>query len=184
MSDSPSHQRRTAPTTRILCLGLDAAEPRPLLAWSAAGRVPMLKGLIERGSVAHLRPPAGFYISAVWPSLATASSPLQHGRFAGRQLVAGDYRVEELANADIGLELFWHSLAAAGRRVALVDVLNSIPADRLHGVQLTDWATHDPGQGIGFHCWQPELEAALRAGLPTPDRYLGASSAWLQNEKL
>lgn len=166
MSNRQRPPRRATPAARVLCIGLDAAEPTLLRRWAAAGQMPVLKGLMARGSVAILRPPVGFYVSAAWPSFATAGSPLRHGRFAGRQLVPGSYRVEELANAGIEQEPFWNALSAAGLRVAVVDVPKSVPADGLNGVQLTDWATHDPGQGTGFHCWPPELRESLLAGLP------------------
>ena len=155
--------------SRIVCIGLDAAEPSLLRAWAASGRMPVLQGLMQRGSAAVLHPPTGFYVSSAWPSFSTSLSPLRHGRFAGRQLCSGSYRVEELSNTEITATPFWETLSSAGKRVAVLDVPKSVPGDRLNGIQLTDWATHDPGQGVGFHCWPAELRGELLGGLP-PDR--------------
>lgn len=151
---------------RILCIGLDAADPALLLAMARAGELPALRRLLDSGVWAPLRPPAGFYVSAAWPSFATGLSPLRHGRFAGRQLLPGSDRVDELPNDAVLGTPFWHALSGAGRRVAVVDVPKATPLAGFDGVQLTDWATHDPGQGEGFRCQPTGLARELTEGLP------------------
>ena len=66
----------TSPT-KILVIGLDAAEPSLLDAWSTTGHLPALRALRASGLHARIENAPGIYTGSVWPSLSTALSPGQ-----------------------------------------------------------------------------------------------------------
>ena len=62
-------------STRLLALGLDAADAPLLERWAGEGRLPELARLMARGSTVRLGDLPAFWSSAVWPSFATGISP-------------------------------------------------------------------------------------------------------------
>jgi predicted AlkP superfamily phosphohydrolase/phosphomutase len=133
---------------RVLIVGFDAADPDILLAMAAQGRLPTVAALLEQGTRAEVRNPVGLYVGALWSSFSTALTPGRHGRHAPRQLVPGTYEVHRSTPSDVHGQPFWAALAAAGRKVAVVDVPHSAPVDGHGAVQVVEWGAHDPALGL------------------------------------
>ena len=127
---SPPAARRSAPAlgeprspTRLLVIGIDAASPDLLDAWTADGTLPNLAALSNRGLVARTRGIEGFFVGSTWASLYTGTNPAQHGLHYQMQLVSGSYRLEDrAAGAFVERDPFWRVLSRAGKRVAVLDV--------------------------------------------------------------
>jgi predicted AlkP superfamily phosphohydrolase/phosphomutase len=133
----------TSPT-KILVIGLDAAEPSLLEGWSASGHLPALHAFGGTALHARTENAPGIYTGAVWPSLSTALSPGRHGRYYYRQIRTGTYDVVPFPADEVHGEPFWQVLARAGRRCAIVDVPKSPLGEIGDGLQICDWAAHDP----------------------------------------
>lgn len=147
--------------SRVVVLGLDAADPALLRRWAACGVLPAIGGLLAEATAVPMENPPGLFVGAVWPSLFTGTSPTRHGRYCYEELVPGTYAVRGRATADSRVEPFWAALSRAGRRVAVVDVPKSPCVAGAAEVQILDWGTHDP-TAEGFRALPASTEDDVR----------------------
>lgn len=154
--------------TRVLFIGLDAADRDLVRQLADEGAMPVVRRLTDRGSLYDIAVPDAFYVGAVWPSFYTATAPTRHGRYCFNQYIPGSYKARPVGPDIVPMAPFWSALDAAGRRVVIFDVPKSRPVRLEHGIQVCDWGTHDPEQ-LGL-ATEPESladEIAERAG-PDP----------------
>jgi len=140
---------------RLLVLGIDAANPALVRAWTADGTMPTLGRLFAAGAHGTVQTAHGFF-PATWPCFYTGCSPAEHGFHYGVQLRPGSY--ELFAPGDGGLvrrEPFWRPLGRAGRRVAILDVPMVGLDEAINGVHLVEWGGHDAVYGLAS--WPPSL---------------------------
>lgn len=152
--------------TRVLAIGLDAAEPSLLRRWMESGDLPALAGLKERAVWGRTTNEPGLYTGAVWPTIFTGVSAARHGCYYYRQIVNGTYRTTPFRPDDLKHPPFWQAVGEAGRRVAVVDVPKSMLTEGLNGIQVVDWGLHDPSFP-SVRCWPPALaeEVTRRFGV-------------------
>jgi predicted AlkP superfamily phosphohydrolase/phosphomutase len=156
----------SAPATRVLVIGIDAATPDLLDAWTTDGTLPNLAALASRGVVARTRGVEGFFVGSTWASMYTGANPAQHGLHYQLQLVPGSYRLEDRAKGVfVERDPFWRVLSRAGKRVAVLDVPLSKLEPELNGVQVVEWGGHDAF--FGYSTLPPELAShiASRTGM-------------------
>jgi predicted AlkP superfamily phosphohydrolase/phosphomutase len=147
--------------TRVLFIGVDAADKDLILEWSDQGLLPTFRSLLERSAWALTKNPTGLYVGAIWPSFWTGLSPARHGRYCYSQLRTGSYDLYSVTPFDTQGEPFWDALGAAGRRVAILDVPKTRLSTSLNGIQIVDWGTHDPE--LGFHTSPESLAGEVAA---------------------
>ncbi|MEY2422143.1 MAG: hypothetical protein QOI95_2210 [Acidimicrobiaceae bacterium] len=133
----------------MLCIGLDAGNRKTALDLVARGRMPNLAALLERGSMAEVESPYGTFVGSVWPTFATSRGLSRHGRYCYEQLVAGTYEVHRVPGGTA--DPFWAGIAAAGRRVAVVDLPHADIVPTVDALQVVDWGRHDPNVGFRTH---------------------------------
>ncbi|MEP7067048.1 MAG: alkaline phosphatase family protein [Gemmatimonadota bacterium] len=156
----------SAPPTRLLVIGIDAASPELLDEWTADGTLPNLAALARRGLVARTRGIEGFFVGSTWASLYTGTNPAQHGLHYQMQLVPGSYTLEDRAKgAFVERDPFWRVLSKAGKRVAVLDVPLSKIEREINGVQVVEWGGHDAF--FGFVTLPPELASHIVATVGT-----------------
>ena len=141
---------------RVLVVGLDAADRSLVLDMVDRGLLPNVGALLAAGTRADVDTPDGTFVGSVWPNFATGRRPSRHGRYCYEQLIPGTYEVHRTGPPS---GFFWTAVAAAGRRVASVDVPHSDVVVGAPGVQVVDWAHHDPN--VGFRTSPPELGPSL-----------------------
>lgn len=156
-------QRDTAPVgsdTRLVLIGLDGAEWDLIHPMIAAGEMPHLAGLMERGVHGKLRslePPQKS--PAIWTTIATGKSPTEHGirsfvdKVAGKPLTKNMRRVRAL----------WSILSGVGRTTGVVGWLMSWPAEEVNGFIVSDYLQYDAGKErrLNGRTYPAELETAL-----------------------
>ena len=142
--------------TKVLAIGLDAAEQSLIRRWMDSGELPALAGLRERALWGRTTNEPGLYTGAVWPSIFTGVSAGQHGCYYYRQIVNGTYHTVHFRPDDLKHPPFWTAISDAGRRVAIVDVPKSMLTEGLNGIQVVDWGLHDPSLP-SVRCWPPAL---------------------------
>ncbi len=125
----------------LVVLGIDAGDPRALLEWSRAGRLPTLAGLFGRGSWARTAGPELISEHGVWMSLLSGISRSEHGYYYFRQLRPGTYDLVPVTGSEIDAPPFWTRLPE--RKLALLDIPDTDPIPGLRGIQLCHWATHN-----------------------------------------
>lgn len=142
--------------TKLLAIGLDAAEQSLLQRWMDSGDLPTLAGLREGSLWGYTTNEPGLYTGSVWPSIFTGVSAGRHGCYYYRQIVNGTYKTEIFRPDDLKHPPFWQALSDSGLRVAVIDVPKSAVCEGLNGIQVADWGLHDPNQPF-VGCWPPAL---------------------------
>ncbi len=150
---------------KLLVLGMDATSPALVRRWAAEGKLPTIRGLMDRGLSGPVAGVEGFFIGSTWPTFYTGLGPAGHGVYRIEQLQSGTYSFfRPFDRADgIGGVPFWRVASDAGRRVAVLDVPLSRIEPGLNGVQTVEWGGHD--SVFGFHTSPPELATEILAGI-------------------
>lgn len=152
----------SAPAPRLILIAFDAADEGLIREWAAAGHLPAFRRLLDETAYGTCESPRGLFVGAVWPTLATAVSPATHARYCFRQLVPGTYEVRRIHARDIQARPFWQTLSDHGKRVAIVDLPKTSPVTGLNGIQIVDWALHDPDYKQ-IATWPESLAAEILA---------------------
>jgi predicted AlkP superfamily phosphohydrolase/phosphomutase len=131
-----------AASGRVLMIGIDAAEPRLIEAWTEDGTLPNLASLRGRGAYGRLASSARWLVGSPWPTFYTGTGPEAHGLY--HYLMWDPDRMEAVrpGREDFPSPPFWRRLGP-DRRVVAVDVPFVFPPEPFDGVELNGWATHD-----------------------------------------
>jgi predicted AlkP superfamily phosphohydrolase/phosphomutase len=150
-------------SARVLVIALDAAEATLIERWAGEGVLPSFARVIARSRRFALDNSLETLPGAIWPELATGIScgRIPH-YFHPRQLHTGEAVARPIAEADVDPEnYFWTQASRAGRRVAVVDVPQTVIPPALNGIQLLEWGLHDRNFAIRSH--PPELLGEIHA---------------------
>ena len=136
-------QPRTPSGGKVLLIGLDGAEWNLIRPMMAAGEMPNLKKLVERGISGDLKSLVPLQKSpAIWTTIATGKPPEEHGirgfvdQLDGKPLTQNIRRVKAL----------WNILSAADRKVGVVGWLMSWPAEPVNGFVVSDYIQYQAAQ--------------------------------------
>jgi len=125
-------------------IGFDAGDRDVVDQLIAAGDLPVIAGLFQRGAVADMVNPIGLYSGPVWPTIATGCRPDQHGGWTWRPLVPGTYRMAYRGpNGPVHRPTYWGSVDRHGIRTVTVDVPNVAVQPDVVGAQVVGWSQHD-----------------------------------------
>jgi predicted AlkP superfamily phosphohydrolase/phosphomutase len=147
--------------TRVLVIGIDAANPTLLRQWAHDGTLPTLRSMIARGLLGATRGIEGFFVGSTWPSFYTGVTPARHGFHYLTQLKPGTYEFYRPATDAIAHAPFWRHLSRAGRRVAILDVPLTRIDRELNGIHVVEWGGHDAA--YGFDAWPAHVAATIRS---------------------
>lgn len=129
--------------TKVAVVALDACDPQIASELMASGEMPHLAQLASEGARFDLMPPTGLFVGSIWPTIATGCGPGTHGIYSWRQFEPGTYATRRMRPAEIGADPLWITLSERGARVAVVDAPLSAPDQRVNGLQIVDWGSHD-----------------------------------------
>lgn len=132
-------------TARVLVIGLDAAESTLLEKWASQGKLPTFASLMQRGAVYRLDNSLETLPGAIWPEIVSGRSCGAAPRYYhSKQLHTGEARLRPIAPEDTDPgDYFWTRASAAGCRVAVVDMPQTVESPSLNGIQLFEWGLHD-----------------------------------------
>jgi predicted AlkP superfamily phosphohydrolase/phosphomutase len=149
-------------STRVLVVGFDACEVTLVEREIAQGRLPHFARLRDRSLGFELESPMETLPGAIWPEINTGVSSGTMGDFyIPNQLRTGEARLRATRPDDIDAsKYFWTQASRAGRRVAVIDPVQSVPAPQLNGIQLLEWGLHDRTFDVSSD--PPELLADIR----------------------
>jgi predicted AlkP superfamily phosphohydrolase/phosphomutase len=127
--------------TRLLAIGLDAAEPTLIRRLIEQDELPALKSLLAEGRWMSVRSPAHIGSGAVWPTFATGQEPLAHGIhgewfWQPQTMVVTRYCGNNLMP-------FWKTLSDKGVSVGVLDPPFVRTVGIVDGFEITDWGSHD-----------------------------------------
>jgi predicted AlkP superfamily phosphohydrolase/phosphomutase len=136
---------------------MDAGDKFLIQTWAADGTLKTFRTLLAGGLVGNTMSLEGFFEGATWPSFYTGVTPARHGFHRMTQLKPGTYEFYRCYTGDfIRHEPFWNYLSRAGRRVAILDIPLSGISEKINGLQMVEWGSHDPN--CGFCTWPQELK--------------------------
>jgi predicted AlkP superfamily phosphohydrolase/phosphomutase len=144
---------------KVLVILLDAVERDLLLPWARDGVLPTFGAFLPSAVSAVALGPLGMHPGAAWASLFTGASPARHARHTDRQIRPGTYDTYRAGPSEVRCPPFWETVAAAGRRVAIIDVPDARLSPSLNGVQVVDWLPHTFEDG--FRTTPPQLKAEI-----------------------
>ncbi len=121
---------------RFLVIGLDGAEPSLVERWMAAGRLPNLAGLRDRGAYLHLESTAPCATFPAWTTCVTGVNPGRHGLFDFTEMTPGAYAIRFTNSTFRKAPALWDVLSAAGKRVCVLGVPATYPPDKVNGVMV------------------------------------------------
>src|SRR5690242_1834804 len=115
--------------TRVLFVGLDAAESTLIERWAAAGELPTFARLAAARAPLALANSLETLPGAIWPELTTGRSGGKDGIFYHpRQLPAGEARFRAIRPEEVDGRTFFTVAGEAGLRVAAVDLPQTVPS--------------------------------------------------------
>lgn len=134
---------------RILLIGLDGATFDLIKPWVAQGRLPTIRRLIAEGVHGNLRSVPNMNSAPAWSSFATGTNPGKHGIFYFDERVPNTYSKRYLNGSHRSGESFWKILSDQGRKVCVINVPMTFPAEDVSGIMLA--GLDSPGvQSEGF----------------------------------
>ncbi len=130
--------RAARPGRPVLFVGLDGADWQLLDRYVAAGVMPNLAALVQEGAGGILlsqHPPLS---PLVWTTMMTGASPIEHGILDFTRFNPLDGREEPITSDERRLPAAWNMASAAGRRVAVIGLWATYPAEAVNGLVVSD----------------------------------------------
>jgi predicted AlkP superfamily phosphohydrolase/phosphomutase len=132
----------------LVIVAFDAGDLRFIRRWVEEGRLPALASIMERGAWGRIAGPELVCEHGSWRSAFSGVSRAEHGYYCYRQLQPGSYHLHDFSPADTATLPFWACLREGNRRVAVIDAPEALPVPGLPGVQLANWAAHQPARPV------------------------------------
>jgi predicted AlkP superfamily phosphohydrolase/phosphomutase len=124
---------------RVLVIGLDGATFKLISPWVAEGRLPTFAKLMQEGCFGDLLSTPNMVSPAAWTSLATGENPGKHGIYDFMDLVPGTLKLRYLNSSHRESEPVWSLLNKAGKKVGVLNVPMTYPADQVNGFMISGW---------------------------------------------
>ena len=150
---------------RLLVVGWDGASFRALDPLLAAGELPNLARLIERGTRAELESTRIPISSAAWTTATTGKGPGEHGVFAFHEPVPGSYELALVSARSNRAAPLWRLLTGRGIPSLVFGVPLTYPPEPILGTMVCGMLA--PSDAA--YTWPPELADRLRAQGFLPD---------------
>ena len=136
-------------SSKIVLIGLEAAEPSLLEQWCDEGHLPVLASLRERWPWFRMMSSTDISSGATWPSVFSGASPAKHGiGFYHRQLKTGTYQPIKKYADQVKRDPFWVLPSQAGKKIAIFDVPVTYPMKQFNGVHIGGWGVEAPSWRI------------------------------------
>jgi predicted AlkP superfamily phosphohydrolase/phosphomutase len=129
--------------SRVLLIGLDAAEPRLIERWIDDGSLPTLRSLREQGAYTRLRSTADWLVGSTWPAFYTGRLPAETGLY--HSIVWQPERMRHVRPGpdDLPLTPFWRGFGEHGPRTIALDVPLTQQPTPFNGIEINGWANTD-----------------------------------------
>ena len=157
--------QRAVPKPPILFVALDGADWQQLEPLLAQGALPNLARLRASASWGELESEIPALSPLLWTSMLTGVSPLEHGILDFSRFAPGSGLREPIGSDDRRAPAIWNALTWAGKRVALLGLWATHPAEPVNGIVVSD-------RLFGF----PQRRNRTSAGLHLPARTGGLGS--------
>ncbi|MGH3118374.1 MAG: alkaline phosphatase family protein, partial [Gaiellales bacterium] len=146
--------------SRALVIGLDCAPPE-LVFERWRDELPVLRGLMERGTYGVLRSCNPPITVPAWTSMTSSRSPGTLGMYGFRNRLSRSY--DDLAFADsraVRVPRVWDLVSARGRPVVVIGVPQTYPVNAVNGVMVACFLT--PNTRTSQYTYPPELKDEIQ----------------------
>lgn len=126
MSDKP----------RVFIVGVDGASPQLIERWVAEGELPGFARLMEEGVFGPLESVPNMRSAAAWTSFLTGRNPGKHGIYEFYEYAANLQKIRFLKGGDRDGASFWGVVGSRGRKVGVINVPMTYPAEEVNGFLL------------------------------------------------
>lgn len=142
---------------KLLVIGIDGA-PHPLIKqWAAAGELPNLARLIDRGAFGVLRSTVPVHSPTAWASFITGLNPGQHGVYDFVRRDPDSYELKVVRADQYPGASIWRLLSEQGQRVGVMNVPMTYPPEPVNGFLLSGLGTPD----FATYSYPAEMQKAL-----------------------
>ena len=161
--------------TKLLVVGLDGADWDVIDPLLAAGRMPTLARLVERGARGRLLSISPLLSPVIWTTVATGVEPARHGILDFLVADPAGGGTQPVTSVQRKVPTMWEMLSEARLPVGIVGWWATWPADRVRGYLISDRIAY---QLFGFRSdldraegktWPPELYAEVRRLIVSPE---------------
>lgn len=152
----------TGNESRILAIGIDAAEATVVRRLIEQGELPSLRSLLgdnARGRWFSVRSPAHIGSGAVWPTFITGDEPTSHGVYS--EWIWRPHTMSLSRYHGRHLTPFWKPLAQQGIPVGVFDVPFALPVGVSRGFEVSEWWAHD-STGAGLQAGPDEILSLVK----------------------
>jgi predicted AlkP superfamily phosphohydrolase/phosphomutase len=146
--------------TRVLVIGLDGVPLGLIRSWAQEGKLPVLKSIMDEGVVGPLRSTVPPTSGPAWSSFMTGKNPGKTGIYDFLYRRNGSYGFSPNDARRRDGQAIWNILSAENKRVGVLNVPMSYPAEPVNGFMISGWMT--PYMARGF-VYPPHLLDELEA---------------------
>ena len=148
---------------RILVIGVDAGTMGLIEGWSDEGRLPGFKHFFQEGVHGKLHSVPNMCSASAWSSMVTGVNPGKHGIYWFGEYAPDSYEYFYINASYRNGDTLWDIMSASGRRVGVINVPISYPADEVNGFLIAGLdAPHADDERFTY---PPGLLAELRGQL-------------------
>lgn len=130
--------------TRLLLIGIDGGDWKQIDPLLAAGQMPHLQALLDRGVRAPLRSMHPIISPVIWTTMATGVGPDKHGVLDFSVPDPTTLEPTVITSRQRVAKAFWNLLTEAKRTVGVVGWWASWPAEEVRGVMVSDRVFNHP----------------------------------------
>jgi predicted AlkP superfamily phosphohydrolase/phosphomutase len=131
--------------SRVLAVGIDAAEPTLIKQLIEQDKLPVLKSLLSNSKWLRVESPANIGSGSVWPTFITGVEPADHGVYGEWAWQPEDMGLRRYSGRH--LDPFWRPLVKDGFRVGTLDIPFSPFIGFNDGFEVCEWGPHDLLEG-------------------------------------
>jgi predicted AlkP superfamily phosphohydrolase/phosphomutase len=122
---------------KILIIGLDGADPKLVESWTAAGHLPNIAALLNRGVYSRLRSSIHPITPSAWSTFLTGKNAGKHGIYNFVSLRGDGYGTQYTNGGFLAGSTFLQQCSEAGMRVGAFEIPWTYPPVALNGYTVT-----------------------------------------------
>jgi predicted AlkP superfamily phosphohydrolase/phosphomutase len=126
---------------KVVVIGLDGATFNLIKPWAEKGLLPNLRGLMEHGTAGELTSVIPPETAGAWFSFKTGMSPGKHGVYGFTQRSGESYQEIPVDSRSSRHSPFWNLLGKDGKRVMILNLPTTYPAQPVNGAMITGFMT-------------------------------------------
>lgn len=136
---------------KVIVVGLDGATFELIKPWAEAGLLPTFWRLIREGAHGDLESAPNQRSAASWTSFMTGKNPGMHGIYEFYDYVENTYDIRFINGSIRSGKSLWRLLSDQGRRVGVINVPMTYPAEEVNGFLIAGLDAPGPdGQGFTY----------------------------------